>query len=298
MHIPDSMLTGAICPITAAISIGGIIGAAYYATKAEKPISALTFAATTALIFALQMMNFPINDGTSGHFLGGVLAAHLLGIPFAILSLSLVVTIQSLVFSDGGLTVLGANILNMGIIGAGIGGWLYFTLAATGYKKSLAIAIASWFSVILASFAVSGELAFSGTIPFAKIIWAMLTTHAIIGIGEALITGIWGWSFSFPNIIATHQRPAFIAITAALIIAGLCSPFASEWPDGLEWIAQQYGFFPKSAPAFVGYLANYTLPNITNELFATGGSGLIGVFLTFAFAWGIRKLIKENYLNV
>lgn len=292
MHLPDSMLNGAICPITAVISIGAIITAAYYAVKSKDQISASNFAGITALIFALQMMNFPIHDGTSGHLIGGVLATRFLGIPFAVLALSLVVTIQSLIFSDGGITVLGANILNMGIIGAGFGGTIYLFLIRSEYKKSLALAIAAWFSVILASLAVSGELALSGTIPFSRVVWAMLTTHAIIGIGEAFLTGIWAWGFS--QNYAMQQQRNFIVIIAAIIIAGLLSPFASELPDGLEWVAQQYGFFHKSAPAFSGWLSNYALPNITNTIFATGGAGLMGVFLTFALAWGIRNLLNQD----
>lgn len=121
MHIPDSMLQGNVCSATAAVSVLGLVAAAYYGLKGQRP-SASRFAAVTALIFAGQMMNFPVQYGTSGHLLGGVLAAHLLGTPFGVLSVALVVVIQSLVFADGGVTVLGANVLNMAIIGAGLGG--------------------------------------------------------------------------------------------------------------------------------------------------------------------------------
>ena len=124
MHIPNSMLQGTICPVTVLVSTLGIVIAAFKAFWTENRPTALRFAAITALIFAGQMMNFPINDGTSGHLLGGVLAAALLGTPFGILSMALVVTVQCLVFSDGGFIVLGANVLNMAIIGAGLGGFI------------------------------------------------------------------------------------------------------------------------------------------------------------------------------
>ena len=110
MHIPNSMLQGAVCPVTALVGVLGVAVAALKAFWSEHKPSAARFGAITALIFAGQMMNFPIQDGTSGHLLGGVLAAALLGTPFGILSIALVVTIQCLVFSDGGFAVLGANI--------------------------------------------------------------------------------------------------------------------------------------------------------------------------------------------
>ena len=112
MHIPDSMLQGAVCPVTAAVSVAGVLAAAWLVMKAEHKPTAGRFAAVVALIFAGQMMNFPIMDGTSGHLLGGVLAAAVLGTPLGVLAIALVVTIQSLVFSDGGVNVLGANMFN------------------------------------------------------------------------------------------------------------------------------------------------------------------------------------------
>ena len=125
MHIPNSMLQGHVCPVTAGVSILGIAIAAFKAISSKNKPAAARFGAIAALIFAGQMMNFPIQSGTSGHLLGGVLASALLGIPFGVLAMALVVTIQCIVFSDGGFSVLGANILNMALIGAGLGGVLH-----------------------------------------------------------------------------------------------------------------------------------------------------------------------------
>ena len=165
MHIPDSMLQGAICPVTAVVSSFGIATAAYAARRTQTPPA--RFAGVTSLIFAGQMMNFPIMEGTSGHLLGGVLAASLLGTPLGVLSMALVVVIQSLLFSDGGITVLGANLFNMALVGAGVGGLLRAALAA-GWRSPagvlLATAVAAWASIVLASFAVSVELAVAGQV--------------------------------------------------------------------------------------------------------------------------------------
>lgn len=147
---------------------------------------------TGSFIFAAQMLNFPVAAGTSGHFLGAALAAVLLG-PFeSCLVLSVVLTIQCLLFADGGLVALGTNVFNMGVVG-GIGGYAILTVLRGILPKSRAsllasTAIAAWTSVMLAAAACSLELAFSGTIELEKVLGAMLSVHAVIGIGEALIT--------------------------------------------------------------------------------------------------------------
>ena len=155
MHIPTSMMNGAVCPVTAAVSVGGIAVAAAMAWKAEHKPAPARFAAVSAFIFAGQMVNFPVQFGTSGHLLGGVLAAALLGVPFGVLAIALVVTLQCLVFADGGLAVLGANLLNMAILGAGAGGWLWQRLAAEAapQHRPLTLALAAWLSVLLAALA-------------------------------------------------------------------------------------------------------------------------------------------------
>lgn len=302
MHIPDSMLQGSVCPATAAVSAVGIAAASYYAMKGEKP-SATRFAAITALIFAAQMMNFPIMDGTSGHLLGGVLAASLLGIPFGVLSVALVVIIQSLFFSDGGVTVLGANLLNMAIIGAGLGGMLRSKLAAkwqTPEGKIMATAMAAWASVVFASFAVSVELALDGQIVFSSVIATMLSTHMLIGIGEAILTV--GACLLVSSSSASEKTYGYVAIptTAAVVIALLLSPFASGFPDGLEWVAAKYQFLHESAPALVGPLPDYSVPFISNNAVSTGLSGLIGVIISFTAAWALHQsmslLIARNQI--
>ncbi|BAP56814.1 cobalamin (vitamin B12) biosynthesis CbiM protein [Thioploca ingrica] len=300
MHIPDAMLHGAICPVTAAVSVLGVAGASYIAVKSPTKPTATQFGAVSALIFAGQMMNFPIADGTSGHLLGGVLASALMGYPFGILALALVVTIQSLVFSDGGLSVLGANILNMALIGAGLGGIIHATLI----KKSTSIGfnyfslgIAAWISVLLAAVAVSFELAISGTITFTKVITAMLSTHMLIGLGEALITVSGCWLLVRNNNVESHNWNIITPLMASMIIALMLSPFASGFPDGLEWVAAKYQFLHQSAPTFVAPLANYTVPWLNNEIFSMGIAGLMGVLVTFSIAWLIGSLINPSSMR-
>jgi len=147
---------------------------------------------TAAFIFAAQMINFPVVGGTSGHLLGAVLAAILLGPWAGTLVMASVIAVQSLVFQDGGLLAMGANIVNMGLIGT-IGGYAIYRTAARllgGEERGLlpAAAIAAWSAVMLGAAATSFELAFSGTTTLAVVLPAMLVTHTLIGVGEALIT--------------------------------------------------------------------------------------------------------------
>lgn len=140
-----------------------------------------------SLVFAAQMFNFPINQGTSGHLIGGVLAAVLLG-PFAgTIVISVVLAIQSLFFADGGLIAIGANIVNMAVIGSFACYYIYYYLKKYA-PEAIAIMIAAWSSVVLASLACSLQIGFSKTISFDQIIPAMLKVHIIIGVAEALIT--------------------------------------------------------------------------------------------------------------
>ncbi|HNT29391.1 MAG TPA: energy-coupling factor ABC transporter permease [bacterium] len=148
-------------------------------------------ASLAALIFALQMINFPVLNGTSGHFIGAALATAVVGPWAAILVLSLVVTLQAVVFADGGLIVLGANMLNIAVFPSLLA-MLVITLAKrltdSPLRKIVSLTVAAWISVMLAATACSFELALSGTIALGDVLTAMLGVHALIGIGEALIT--------------------------------------------------------------------------------------------------------------
>ena len=122
MHIAQGMLKGAICPVTAGISIAVVGIASYFALKSKDKPDAGKFFKVIALIFVMQMLNFPIQNGTSGHFLGGTFAAVILGTPFAVIAMTIILTVQTFLFGDGGINALGANILNMAIIGTLIPG--------------------------------------------------------------------------------------------------------------------------------------------------------------------------------
>lgn len=292
MHIPNEMLGGAVCPVSAALAVAGIVVAGRAAVSSASKPGALRFAAVSALVFAGQMINFPVMDGTSGHLLGGVLASALLGVPFGVLALALVLGVQALVFADGGLLVLGANVFNMALLGAGAGGLINNMFRKQGMNGYLALMLSSWLSIVLASLACSVELAAAGSIAADKVLPAMLGVHALIGIGEALVTLALVASFADrPAARGTWKVAAPLLV--AVLIAGLLSPFASAYPDGLEWVAGQLGFLKESAPLFVTPLADYAVAGVDNAALSTALAGVIGVALVAGVAGLLGRLLRS-----
>ncbi len=192
MHIPDGFLSHGINAATFVVSFGtcayGVKRVNRNFGDREVPLMGVT----AAFIFAAQMINFPIAGGTSGHFLGAVFSSVLLGPWAGLLIITLVLIIQCLGFADGGLTALGSNIFNMGLIGA-LGGYGIFALIYSVFRKSrkgffIALAFSSWASIVMGASAVAIELGISGTVPLQIVLPGMIGVHVVIGIGEAIIT--------------------------------------------------------------------------------------------------------------
>jgi cobalt/nickel transport system permease protein len=191
MHIPDGFLSTSTWVPAWLLSIGGVGYSLKRTAQVMKDRMIPLMGVMSAFIFAAQMVNFPVMGGTSGHLLGGVLATVLLG-PFAgAIVLACVLIVQCLIFQDGGLTAMGANIFNMAIVGT-MGGYLMYKgvslLIPSRKGIMIATAISSWFSVFAAASVCALELVMSGTSPFEMVVPAMAGVHAIIGLGEAIIT--------------------------------------------------------------------------------------------------------------
>jgi cobalt/nickel transport system permease protein len=192
MHIPDGFLSSGVSIATGVVAAGAVGYGLYKAREELDEKSVPLLALCAAFVFAAQMLNFPVAGGTSGHFLGGILVAVMLGPWLGELVIALVLLVQCLGFADGGLTALGANVFNMALIGTILSYYIFYgikTVLPKGKTYFLAsVAVASWLSVMLASGAASVELAVSGTTPLSVTLPAMLGVHAIIGIGEAFVT--------------------------------------------------------------------------------------------------------------
>ena len=306
MHIPDGFLNIPVSIVLWIVSIAVIAVALRRTAKqlGEKEVPLMGILA--AAIFAGQMLNFSVTGGTSGHLLGAALATILLGPWAAILVMTAVVSIQALLFQDGGLIVLGANLFNMAVVGVFVSHTV-LTLVKKLFRNEKAglftgSVLAAWSSIFLASLACALELSLSGTSPARIAVPAMAAIHALIGVGEALIT-LGAVSFVFAarkDLLLTNQghekTTRGIVIGGALItvILAVLSPLASSHPDGLEWVAEKTGFLSAAQESFYNIIPDYALPGISNEALATIAAGIIGAIVVFVLALAVARTRKKT----
>ena len=196
MHVPDGFLDAPTSVATGAIAVAGVAVALRGARRELDDRTAPMAGLVATFVFAGQMMNFPVGAGTSGHLLGGALAAVLVGPWTAVLCLSTVLIVQALFMADGGITAIGTNLTLMGLVGVLVG-WLVFAGVRSVLPKRLglvapAAAVGALVSVLAAAAVFTLLFALGGTAPVAtdKVLVAMLSWHTVIGLGEALITGL------------------------------------------------------------------------------------------------------------
>jgi len=302
LHIPDGFLNVTISILFWLIAII-MLGIAVRRTQdefSERQIPLMGVMA--AFIFAAQMINFPVAGGTSGHMLGGALAAIALGPWAGMLVMVAVIAVQALLFQDGGLLVLGANIFNMGLVTAAIGYGLYRAAAGRGQTTRLAVAgVAAWLSVMAGAFFTSLQLWLSNTSAAAIVFPAMLGVHALIGTGEALIT-VATLAFIFrtrPDVIShTEETRAgkgwVVAGLAISLLVVLLSPFASTDPDGLERVAINLGFIKATSAASYQILPDYTVPFLGKSGLSTILAGVVGILVVLVLAWGVVLLTRRE----
>ncbi|MEM6400761.1 MAG: energy-coupling factor ABC transporter permease [Cyanobacteria bacterium P01_D01_bin.116] len=306
MHIPDGFVSVPVAAATTVASIAGLGIALGRSKDAFGVRRAPVLGLTTAFIFAAQMINFPVAGGTSGHLLGGVLAAVVLGSPWAgAICSAVVLIIQAVLFADGGITALGANIFNIGFVGVWVGWLLFQTLhRLLGGSKSrlpLAAGIAAAVSVPVAAIFAAIELAISGTANFGVILPAMAGVHILIGVGEGLITGgvltylITARPDLLPGNDEEQIRGWVVPVVSILLVAGLLSLFASAWPDGLEKVAEDFKFIDLAEDIRISVptpFADYTFNG--NENIGTSIAGILGSIVCFGVAWGIAQVAKPK----
>jgi cobalt/nickel transport system permease protein len=297
LHIPDGFLDTK----TAAAAIGVALHAS---KRALPPAKVPLMGLTAAFVFAAQMLNFPVAAGTSGHLMGAVLAAVLLGPGAAILVMSCVLIVQCLLFADGGLLALGANILNMAVIGS-LAGHAVFTAVKRVVKgdrgRLVAAGFAAWCSTVVASIACAGELAWSGTVSWNAAFPAMANVHMIIGLGEGLMTTlvIAAIAKARPDLLDNGLTPeprSTRVVFGVIVLLGLLifvSPFASQWPDGLEKVAASLGFEHRAiqAPAVPTPLSDYAFPGAGSAAAATALAGAAGTLVVFFLSFLLARIL-------
>jgi cobalt/nickel transport system permease protein len=302
LHIPDGFLS-----LPVAI-VGWILALMFIAIAIRQTRNQLgerqvpLMGILAAFIFAAQAINFPIAGGTSGHLLGGALAAIVVGPWAATLIMTAVIGVQALLFQDGGLLVMGWNIVNMGVITAFTGYAVYTLLLriigqGRGTRIGAAFA-AGWFSVQIAAMATSVELAVSGTSPLKFVLPAMVGVHLVIGIGEGIITAaaVGVIQASRPDVLIAGERApgrrlaVFTAVGLAFaLLVALFSPLASSSPDGLERVAADIGFLALGQNPTYEIFPGYTLPFIGGEALTTILAVMVGTMIVFGLAWFIAR---------
>ena len=315
MHIPDGFLDTKTIAVTSVLAAAGVSRALRNVSRRADPRQIPLMGLAAAFVFVAQMLNFPVLGGTSGHLLGGVLIAVLLGLDAAVVVMTIVLVVQCLLFADGGLLALGANIFNMAIV-ATVAGYAVYAgvrrVLPTAYGRFVGAACAAWASTVFASVCCTGELVWSGTVAWELGIPAMSGIHMLIGAGEAVITGL-------VLVALTKLRPelldagspgsaaaagtgwkdvlihgSLLTIALALFVA----PFASGWPDGLETVAAALGFDTRalSVPVLPAPVADYRVPGIGSLPVATALAGVVGAVLVFGVSLAVFRAVQPKSL--
>ena len=302
MHLPDGFLDAKTALLSSGVAAAGVSIALRQVRASLPPRQTPLLGLGAAFVFAAQMLNFPIAGGTSGHLVGGVLAAILLGPAGAVLVMTCVLIVQCLMFADGGLMALGANVFNMAVVDV-CGGYFVFRLVRGIIRMEahratvFAAAFAGWFGTVLASVVCAGELALSGTAPWSIAFSAMANVHLVIGLGEGLATGLIVHAVLRvrPQLVASHQQtgtglPAEAIGYGVLMCLGLAlfvAPFACPWPDGLQAFGARLGL---PAKAMAAPLAEYQFPYIGSLTVATAVAGGIGTIVAFIAAYVLARI--------
>ncbi|MCA6093909.1 energy-coupling factor ABC transporter permease [Streptomyces sp. SCA3-4] len=343
MHVPDgfidapvSLATGAVAAAAVAVALrgarrelGGSPDGSGHGGERTAPLAGLV----AAFVFAVQMLNFPVAAGTSGHLLGGALAAILVGPYTGMLCISVVLLMQSVLFADGGLTALGVNVTDMAVVTTLVSYGLFRLLVTVLPRRrpsvTAAAFVAALVSVPAAAVAFTGLYALGGTtdVPLGKVFTAMVGVHVLIGVGEAVITALTVGAVIAvrPDLVygarglrrplelrtpdgtvtvpqaapapARSARPVAVAgLVAALALAGFVSYYASTSPDGLEKVAHDKGLDSKEEEhaAKDSPLADYQVKDVGDERVSGGLAGVIGVGATLAAGTGVFVVVRKR----
>ncbi|MGW5973141.1 energy-coupling factor ABC transporter permease [Streptomyces sp. NPDC055186] len=335
MHVPDGFINAPVSATTAVVAAGAVAVSLRGARRElgnerAAPLAGLV----AAFIFAVQMLNFPVAGGTSGHLLGGALAAILVGPCTGVLCVSVVLLMQAVLFADGGLTALGVNITCMALVTTVVAYALFRGLvkALPRTRRSVTAAsfVAALVSVPASALAFTLIYAIGGTtdVAIGKVATAMVGVHLLIGLGEAVITTLTvgavlsvrpdlvygarglgqrlklrvnGELVDAPEPEPSHARSprgVWIAgLVASLALAGGVSFYASGHPDGLEKVAADHGIDEKAEEhdAADSPLADYGVKDVENARLSGGLAGVIGVGATVVAGTGVFRVVRRRH---
>jgi cobalt/nickel transport system permease protein len=331
MHVPDGFLDAPTSIATATVAAGAVTVALRRAPRELDERATPLAGLMAAYVFAAQMLNFPVGAGTSGHLLGGVLAATLVGPHAATVVVTVVLIVQALLFGDGGLTALGTNVVLLAVVGVWVGWGVVRVVLAVLPKRPASVvpaAAAGGFATVPAAALVFSVLfAIGGTAPisFQALAATMVGWHTVIGVGEAAITGLTVAAVvavrpdlvyaarslrpalqlgtrQQPNTTPLPQQPSSappprrlpmrLGLVVALVLAGVVSFFASAHPDGLEYVAAAHGFLDE---ATTSALRGTPLADYGAETgIPVGVAGIAGVLVTVAVGYLTLRSVSRR----
>jgi cobalt/nickel transport system permease protein len=307
MHIPDGFLDTKTALLSGAFSATGLGTALRHAGRRVQPRQIPLIGLAAAFIFVAQMINFPVAGGTSGHLLGATLAVVLLGPSAAVIVMASVIIIQALIFADGGVLAMGANIFNMALV-APLCSYVVYKLMrrflADQRGQLISASIAAWCSTVAAAIFCAGELALSGTAAWNLAFPAMAGIHSLIGIGEAVITMLVlaAIAKTRPDLLDEGKGSSFalerksIVVYGVVVILGLLVlvvPFASTLPDGLAKVAQSLGFEYRASDALSldTPFKGYTVQGVDSLISSTAIAGMVGAIAVFCLSFLLARVL-------
>jgi cobalt/nickel transport system permease protein len=301
MHIPDGFLSP---PVWAALDVAALPCVGYMARKAQQGFDEARvplLGVMGAFVFAAQIINFPVGIGTSGHLVGAALLAITLGPASASLVMTAILVVQSLVFQDGGVLALGANIMNMGVMGV-LCGYLPFHILAGKHRKT-AVFLGGFLSLLVAALLALSELLLSGVAMPVMVLGLSLGLFLISAVLEGVITLAIFQSLEAINPRFIRQPSAerskalgALALAAVLLtVVGVL--IASAHPDGLEKLAENLGIAGHAKALVQTPLADYQLNLGQSQWLQKAAAGMVGLLLISSLCLLLGRILQARAAN-
>jgi len=303
VHIPDGFLA---TPVWAATDVFAVPAVAYTARRAQRAFDEARvplLGVLGAFVFAAQMINFPVGPGTTGHLVGGALLSFTLGPAAASVVMTAILSIQALVFQDGGVLALGANTINMALLGV-LAGYLPFALWGGGRFRRLAIFAGGTLSVLVSALAALSELLVSGVrmpLPVLGLSLALFLVSAVLE-GAITLAIMEALARIQPGVTRAEREftrpgwPRALAMVslAALVLASVGVLLASAAPDGLERLGEQTGINPRIRTLIHTPLSNYRAAFLHSDALGKAAAGLAGVSLVYCACLVVGRMVARS----
>lgn len=299
MHIPDGFLSA---PVWATLDVAAAPAVAYLAHRAQRGFEqtrAPLLGVMGAFVFAAQMINFPVGIGTSGHLVGGALLAYTLGPAAAAVVMTAILAIQALIFQDGGVLALGANVLNMAVLGI-FAACLPFSIWGQGRWRKAAIFLGGVLSVLVSAALAVTELLLSGIAMPSSVLSISFGLFVVSALLEGFITlaVISALESTHPGLVRSSPRIRRFAVgalgLAAVALAVVGVSFASTHPDGLERLVQKAGLAAQAQTLFATPLADYQAAFLEANWLRKAVAGLAGLTMVYGACMLLRRFVAAH----